>query len=236
MIWLILFYFWIISGREHEYIINKLTSGDFVFDVFAGVGPFAIPAAKKGCQVFANDLNPHSFKWLTHSKKLNKVKTCFETFNLDGHEFIRSKLKPLLFTQWQELVANSDDRNKQKNCKIHIIMNLPALAVNFLDTFLSLFDDIPDILVKLDTGHLPRIYCYCFYKGNNPDEDIKARVLKVLNMNTDNFKDFEIRFVRNVAPNKDMYCVQFIMPITVLCRKTMETNTDSSQHFVTGKK
>ena len=42
-------------------------------DVFAGVGPFAIPAAKNGCAVFANDLNPDSVKWLRHNVNSNNV-------------------------------------------------------------------------------------------------------------------------------------------------------------------
>ncbi|CAI9548288.1 unnamed protein product, partial [Staurois parvus] len=43
-------------GTEHDRITGLLKSGDLVFDVFAGVGPFAIPAAKKNCIVYANDL------------------------------------------------------------------------------------------------------------------------------------------------------------------------------------
>lgn len=46
---------------------------DLVADVFAGVGPFALPAAKKGCAVLANDLNPESYKYLTLNIKNNKV-------------------------------------------------------------------------------------------------------------------------------------------------------------------
>ena len=42
-------------------------------DVFAGVGPFAIPAAAKGCKVYANDLNPESFKYLNQNVSINKV-------------------------------------------------------------------------------------------------------------------------------------------------------------------
>ena len=46
---------------------------DLVADVFAGVGPFSLPAAKKGCAVLANDLNPESYKYLIMNIKDNKV-------------------------------------------------------------------------------------------------------------------------------------------------------------------
>ena len=48
--------------HEHERIVKQLDPSDVVCDMFAGVGPFAIPAAKKGCKVFANDLNPASYE------------------------------------------------------------------------------------------------------------------------------------------------------------------------------
>lgn len=46
---------------------------DLVADVFAGVGPFSLPAAKKGCAVLANDLNPESYKYLIMNIEDNKV-------------------------------------------------------------------------------------------------------------------------------------------------------------------
>lgn len=39
----------------------------------AGVGPFALPAAKQGCVVFANDLNPESYQWLKNNIERNHV-------------------------------------------------------------------------------------------------------------------------------------------------------------------
>jgi tRNA (guanine37-N1)-methyltransferase len=42
--------------------------------MFAGIGPFSIPAAKKGCTVLANDLNPKSYHYLQENRKLNKVR------------------------------------------------------------------------------------------------------------------------------------------------------------------
>jgi len=51
-----------------------LKCGDVLYDIFAGVGPFVVPAAKKGCRVIANDLNPDSVHWLQQNVDLNKVK------------------------------------------------------------------------------------------------------------------------------------------------------------------
>ena len=36
------------------------------------MGPFAVPAAKKGCFVWANDLNPQSYRYLLGNVQLNK--------------------------------------------------------------------------------------------------------------------------------------------------------------------
>jgi tRNA (guanine37-N1)-methyltransferase len=44
-----------------------------VCDVFAGVGPFALPAAKNGAIVYANDLNPTSYHWMKENIKANKA-------------------------------------------------------------------------------------------------------------------------------------------------------------------
>ena len=54
-------------------MIDKFAREDLVADVFAGVGPFAVPAARKGCAVLANDLNPSSYKYLTQNVAENKV-------------------------------------------------------------------------------------------------------------------------------------------------------------------
>jgi tRNA (guanine37-N1)-methyltransferase len=58
---------------EHERLVQLFSPDDVIADVFAGVGPFALPAAKKGCGVLANDLNPESYKWLVRNVGSNKV-------------------------------------------------------------------------------------------------------------------------------------------------------------------
>ena len=42
-------------------------------DVFAGVGPISIPAAKIVKRVYANDLNPYAVDYLERNSVLNKL-------------------------------------------------------------------------------------------------------------------------------------------------------------------
>ncbi len=58
---------------EHDRLVQLFQPKDIVADVFAGVGPFALPAAKRGCGVLANDLNPNSAKYLAKNVEDNRV-------------------------------------------------------------------------------------------------------------------------------------------------------------------
>ncbi len=58
---------------EHRRLVQLFNEGDAVCDVMAGVGPFAVPAGKKGVFVWANDLNPDSYASLKDAITRNKV-------------------------------------------------------------------------------------------------------------------------------------------------------------------
>lgn len=61
--------------QEHMRLVEQyFKPGEVVVDVMAGIGPFAIPAAKhKECTVLANDLNPDSYFYLKENIRINKV-------------------------------------------------------------------------------------------------------------------------------------------------------------------
>ena len=59
---------------EHSRLIDMLGPGEVLCDVMAGVGPFAVPAGKKGVFVWANDMNPDSHKAMQVAIKKNKVR------------------------------------------------------------------------------------------------------------------------------------------------------------------
>lgn len=58
---------------EHTRLVRRFQPGEVVCDVMAGIGPFAVPAGRKGVFVYANDMNPESYKYLNESIKRNKV-------------------------------------------------------------------------------------------------------------------------------------------------------------------
>lgn len=60
-------------STEHTRLVSKFKPGEAVCDVMAGVGPFALPSAKKRVWVWANDLNPESYNSLVENAQRNKV-------------------------------------------------------------------------------------------------------------------------------------------------------------------
>ncbi|XP_044128106.1 tRNA (guanine(37)-N1)-methyltransferase [Bufo gargarizans] len=188
-------------STEHDRIAGFLKNGDVVFDVFAGVGPFAIPAARRNCIVYANDLNPESYKWLVHNCKLNKVDKKVQAFNTDGREFIRTVVK-------EELSKYIKSFSTERKHRLHIVMNLPALALEFLDTFRHLLPEESHCEVVL-----PTVHCYGFSKDDNPEKEVKDRAEEMLGTI---LKNCSIHLVRKVAPNKEMMCISFELPAEVL--------------------
>ncbi|XP_024028296.1 tRNA (guanine(37)-N1)-methyltransferase 1 isoform X2 [Morus notabilis] len=77
-------------ATERQRLLNGFTRKDVVCDVFSGVGPIAISAAKIVKRVYANDLNPHAIEYLERNSVLNKLERKIKVFNMDGRRFIIS--------------------------------------------------------------------------------------------------------------------------------------------------
>ncbi|XP_030036723.2 tRNA (guanine(37)-N1)-methyltransferase [Manduca sexta] len=197
-------------GKEHERILNYLNESDVLFDVFCGVGPFSLPAAKRKCTVFANDLNPESFKWLKHNAKNNKIKPeFFNAYNLDGKDFICSVFKDYI----QELCEGKISIDEK--AVIHITMNLPAMAVEFLKYFKGLIKG--NIANNLKNEII--VYVYCFVPGDDSVASAKQLVSESIGYNmADKIQD--VSFVRKVGPNKEMMRVTFNLSDEILSNKS----------------
>jgi len=180
-----------------------------VADVMAGVGPFAVPLSSpqfNGITVHANDLNPKSFEYLQKNAKVNKcTDERLNVYNMDGRVFIR------------HLEINKVHFD-------HVIMNLPATAIEFLDAFRGFSPAIPK--------KMPMIHVHCFVKYENPLEmetlAIK-RCEKALgcSLSKDDSR-VKVHIVRDVAPKKNMLCVSFILPEEVMALERVVLDDNSS--------
>ncbi|CEP62276.1 tRNA (guanine) methyltransferase LALA0_S05e01838g [Lachancea lanzarotensis] len=171
---------------EHDRLIQKFQPGQCVGDVFAGVGPFAVPAGKKKVLVLANDLNPESYKYMVENIADNKTGSFVQPSNLDGRDFIRQS--PLLVQQWRHRTAGQvvvpggkrykdsktgeTKRTESRSVAIprfyhHYVMNLPDSALTFLDEFVGLYSrhsEIYEQIKALPEFQAPWIHCHCFEK------------------------------------------------------------------------
>lgn len=74
---------------EHARLVHLFGTGAVVVDAMAGVGPFAIPAARVNkCQVWANDLNPASYESLVYNARANHVASQIHASCEDAYTYI----------------------------------------------------------------------------------------------------------------------------------------------------
>ena len=211
---------------EHSRIIERLRPGtDVLYDVFAGVGPFAIPCGKRKNQVLANDLNPECYRWMRENVLSNKVGDYVQVFNQDGRDFIQNTVKDHILKEWIKFDTGEDGRMKE----FHIAMNLPGLAIDFLDAFVGWFNDEVDTIEKLKSYTLPIIHCYCFMKKDLNEgrlkQDLIERIQGVISYKLNDDDIEQIKMVRNVSPGKEMYRITFRLPKDVIICKNKKLKT-----------
>ncbi|KAF8560111.1 hypothetical protein OG21DRAFT_1492514 [Imleria badia] len=226
---------------EHERLVQLFKPEDVVADVFAGVGPFAIPAAKKGCAVLANDLNPESAHWLTKNISANHVSDFVRSSCEDGRDFIRNVVDRVLenpfpayggprlsrMQQRRQREKESSDVHRSKtetstapiplprNEITHFVMNLPDAALEFLDAFRGILTPRGETGGRLDGVYatMPMVHCYCFTRELDPHKaEADIRQRAEAKIGTEIGREVTFHKVRSVAPTKDMYCISFRLP------------------------
>lgn len=182
-------------ATERQRLLSGFRQNDVVCDVFAGVGPLAIPAARKVKHVYANDLNPQAVDYLERNCVLNKIERKIEVFNMDGRRFIDA-----MFT------------SQRARPITQVVMNLPKDAAEYLDAFRGIYREIP----KDREFTLPRIHVYGFSKARDPEFDFHERIRMAL---AEVAFEVEMHRVRLVAPGKWMLCASFMLPERVAFAK-----------------
>ena len=105
-------------ATERHRIITQTEPDETLFDMFAGVGPFVIPAAKRGADCVGVDLNEAAIEYLRRNADRNGVSDRVTAI----HDDVRDVSG---YDGWAD----------------RILMNLPHSADDFLDTAVALADD-----------------------------------------------------------------------------------------------
>jgi tRNA (guanine37-N1)-methyltransferase len=106
-------------ATERHRVTEQVTEGEHAFDMFAGVGPFAIPFAKRGAEVIGADLNQTAIEYLRENAARNRVADQVTAIHGDVSEIADE------YEGWAD----------------RLVMNLPHSADEFLDTAARLAGD-----------------------------------------------------------------------------------------------
>ncbi|MFB6188608.1 MAG: class I SAM-dependent methyltransferase family protein [Halapricum sp.] len=103
-------------ATERHRVVEQVEPGDRVFDMFAGVGPFVIPMAKRGADVVGVDINDAAIEYLRENARRNDVEDrvtaiCGDVRNVAGE-----------YEGWAD----------------RLVMNLPHSADEFLESAVEL--------------------------------------------------------------------------------------------------
>lgn len=159
-------------SNEHNRVASQVTPNETVVDLFAGVGPFAIPLAKnhKTIQVYAIDINPDAVSLLQKNVKANRVEKQVVPIVGDARKVVKHQL------------SQKADR---------VIMNLPETALEFVDVACE--------AIKPEGGI---VHYYSFVCGSiEPLETAKTELEKAVKQNNRQVTQFLFaKTVREVAP------------------------------------
>lgn len=116
----------------------------------------------------------------------------------------------------------------------HFVMNLPATAITFLDAFIGLYRGKELCFAPFTDTKLPLVHVYCFSTKSDDNTAAKGTICHEISQRigypvTPNTPEVEIWDVRDVAPQKRMFCATFRLPPEVAFRRpSAETFDDST--------
>ncbi|WP_435096534.1 class I SAM-dependent methyltransferase [Halarchaeum sp. P4] len=106
-------------ATERHRVVKQVAAGEHAFDMFAGVGPYAIPMAEAGADVVAADINEEAIDYLRENAERNGVAERVTAHCGDVRALAAE------YEGWAE----------------RLVMNLPHTANEFLDAAVTLAGD-----------------------------------------------------------------------------------------------
>ncbi|ELZ04600.1 class I SAM-dependent methyltransferase [Natrialba aegyptia] len=106
-------------ATERHRVAEQVTADERTFDMFAGVGPFVVPFAKRGAECVGVDINPDAIEYLQENARRNGV---------------GDRVTALC----DDVRATASD---YENWADRIVMNLPHSADEFIDAAVTIAGD-----------------------------------------------------------------------------------------------
>ncbi|MFW6002843.1 MAG: class I SAM-dependent methyltransferase [Halanaeroarchaeum sp.] len=103
-------------ATERHRVVEQVEDGENAFDMFAGVGPYAIPMAMRGADVVATDINEAAIGYLRENARRNGVENRVEAIAGDVRDQVSD------YADWAD----------------RLVMNLPHSADAFAETAVAL--------------------------------------------------------------------------------------------------
>eukprot|EP00793_Prasinoderma_coloniale_P000329 PRCOL_00005313-RA len=182
-------------GTERQRLLGLLGADDVLWDAFSGVGPLAVPAAKRCARVLANDLNPRCVEFLETNARLNKASARLRARCGDARHFLR------------DAASRSAAMPRAPAGRVHVHMNLPHDVFSFLDAFEAAF---PRRL--WGDRELPVVHVYSFQWGGDGGDGAAAASAAAEVRRVVGDADVSTHVVRDVAPGKTVVAASFQLP------------------------
>ncbi|MFB6072732.1 MAG: class I SAM-dependent methyltransferase family protein [Halobacterium sp.] len=128
-------------ATERHRVVEQVTAGEHAFDMFAGVGPYAIPMASAGAEVVATDVNETAIEYLRENARRNDVADRVTAIAGDVRDVVSGPPRAERSDGVQDVAGGYEDWADR------VVMNLPHTASDFLDTAVDLAGD--DCVVHL---------------------------------------------------------------------------------------
>jgi len=162
------------------------------------------------------------------------------TSTYDGRAFIRSSALQLMNSDVSVKIMPKHSRRpnstsapdkpperlqvlKRPKTFNHYVMNLPATATTFLDAFIGIYRGHERLFAPHTDTELPMIHVHCFSTKSADSKEERVKICTEVSerlghtVSPDDPK-VEVFDVRDVAPQKRMFCASFRLPPEVAFR------------------
>lgn len=120
-------------ATERHRVAEQVGSGERVFDMFAGVGPFVVPCAKHGAEVVGVDLNERAVEYLRENARRNSVE--------EQVTAIQGDVRDVVSGSSDESDGVNEVAPDYEDWADRVVMNLPHSADEFLDAAVAVAGD-----------------------------------------------------------------------------------------------